>query len=266
MKRPIRQKIVIIGCGSVAWHLAKHLNNLKKYQIFVYNHKSNPLLNEFKSVLKCRTETTLDHIITDATYYFVCVTDKFITETAKKISVRNPNALLVHTSGSMKLKELGKRIHDTGVFYPLQTFSKHVDVDWSRVPVIIESANPRSKILEQFATQFTKTVVYLGYKERLKLHLCAVLVNNFTNALYVTAFDLIKENADRKNLDFDLLLPLIKQTTSKIEKVNPHAAQTGPARRKDEVVMNKHLAILSGKPELKKLYKQLSKLIVNQQY
>ena len=104
----------------------------------------------------------------------------------------------------------------------------------------------------------------MDYKERLKLHLAAVLVNNFTNTLYAAASALVDEKETGKE-SLTILLPLIKQTTRKLEKLSPLAAQTGPAKRKDEVVIKKHIGLLAEHPDLKKLYKQLSKLIVHQQ-
>ena len=266
MEKQAKKKIVIIGCGNVAWHLAKHLSSLKKFQISVYNHKENPLLKEFKTKLKCKTEVGLDAVDPNASVYFICVTDKYISKVSETVAIKNPNAVLVHTSGSTKIEELGRRIHNTGVFYPLQTFSKEATINWAKTPVIIESGNRDSEhSLLHLADLFSKTVISLEYKNRLKLHLAAVLVNNFTNALYVSAFDLINRDATSKDLSFDLLLPLIEQTTTKIKTLEPRAAQTGPAKRKDEEVMKKHLDLISKQSDLKKVYKQLSKLIVNQQ-
>ncbi|PBQ31142.1 hypothetical protein CNR22_04970 [Sphingobacteriaceae bacterium] len=266
MEKEAKQKVVIIGCGNVAWHIAKHLQSLKKFSISVYNHQENPLLTEFKTKLKCKIGESLQYIDSDASMYFICVTDKYISKVASKLTVKNPNAVLVHTSGSAKLQELGGRIHSTGVFYPLQTFSRDARIDWKNVPIIVESENRDSEhTLLHFADLFSKTVISLDYKNRLKLHLAAVLVNNFTNALYVSAFDLINRDSTSKDLNFEVLLPLIEQTTQKIRTLEPRAAQTGPAKRKDESVMNKHLDLISKQNDLKKIYKQISKLIAKQQ-
>lgn len=266
MEKEAKQKIVILGCGNVAWHIAKHLQSLKKFQVFVYNHKENPLLNEFKTKLKCKVEVGLDLVIPDASVYLVCVTDKYISKVSDKIVIKNPNAVLLHTSGSAKLQDLGNRIHNAGVFYPLQTFSKDAEIEWSKIPVIVESQNRDSEhSILHFADFFSNTVISLDYKNRLKLHLAAVLVNNFTNALYVSAFDLINRDSTSKDLNFDILIPLIEQTTKKIKMLEPRAAQTGPAKRRDESVMEKHLDLISKQNDLRKIYKQLSKLIVKQQ-
>jgi predicted short-subunit dehydrogenase-like oxidoreductase (DUF2520 family) len=47
--------------------------------------------------------------------------------------------------------------------------------------------------------------------------------------------------------------------------MDPAAAQTGPAKRGDHNVIEKHLEVLGKKNELRKVYKQLTKLIEKQQ-
>ncbi len=258
MQKQARHKIVIIGCGNVAWHLAKQVSSLKKYELFVYNHQPNNLLNDFKKKLKCNTAANLNKIITDAEFYFICVGDRFISSASKKI--KSTNGIVIHTSGSLKIDELGGH-KNAAVFYPLQTFSKQDEINWKVTPIIIEAKNTVVKdTLTNFAKQFSNNVNTLNYKSRLTLHLAAVLVNNFTNALYVAANDLISENKKSK-----LLLSLIKQTVLKLDKLDARAAQTGPAKRKDETVMKKHLKLLSGDSDLKKIYKQMSNLIIKQQ-
>ncbi|MEI8136253.1 MAG: DUF2520 domain-containing protein, partial [Bacteroidota bacterium] len=224
MQKSLKHKIVIIGCGNVAWHIAKHFSQLKKFDIEVYNHKVNKLLNDFKTKLKCSIKPNFDKINLDADYYFICVTDKFISATAKKIKIQNKNALLIHTSGSAKLSELGN-LQNAAVFYPLQSFSKNDEVNWKETPIIIEAKNEElKKQILVLTNYFSKNIYSLNYKERLKLHLAAVLVNNFTNALFVVASNLItKESASK---DIKILLPLIKQTVSKIVKMNPLESQT----------------------------------------
>ncbi|MBL7919474.1 MAG: DUF2520 domain-containing protein [Bacteroidia bacterium] len=258
MQKQARHKIVIMGCGNVAWHLAKQISSLKKYELFVYNHQPNNMLNDFKTNLNCNVASNLNKIINDAEFYFICVGDKFISTVAKKIKITK--GIVIHTSGSLKINELGGH-KNAAVFYPLQTFSKQDKINWEETPIIIEAKNAVVKNkLNTFAKQFSNDVNFLNYNARLKLHLAAVLVNNFTNALYVAANDLISENKKSK-----LLLPLIKQTGLKLNNLDARAAQTGPAKRKDETVMKKHLKLLSGNDDLKKIYKQMSNLIIKQQ-
>jgi predicted short-subunit dehydrogenase-like oxidoreductase (DUF2520 family) len=69
----------------------------------------------------------------------------------------------------------------------------------------------------------------------------------------------------KKDLNIELLLPLIKQGTRKLRSMSPKAAQTGPAKRGDTAVMQKHLELLKNNKELKQVYRLLSDLIAKQQ-
>ncbi len=266
MQKSQKQKIVIVGCGNLAWHLAKQLSGLKKFDLFVYNHKENKLLNDFKTKFTCVIKTDLKNIVQDADYYFICVSDKSITSVSKKLKPNNSNALVMHTSGSKSISELGKGIKNKAVLYPLQTFSKSDSINWAEVPIAVEanSSNNLQRI-KKLAALFSINVLSINSNERLKLHLSAVFVNNFTNALYNAADNFIATNINNKAVNFNILLPIIKQSANKLNTLSPAKAQTGPAKRNDTEVMKQHLKLLKNEKTLKKIYKQLSTLIVQQQ-
>lgn len=263
MKKTSEQKIVIIGCGNLAWHLAKKISASKNYKTFIYNHQPNKNLADFKK-LGCITNTSLTGIINDAAFYFICVADKYIASTSKKINPVNPNSIILHSSGSIGVKEIQHA--NSGVFYPLQTFSKEDEINWKEIPILIETSKKESlKRLYEMALVFSDKIITANSKERSKIHLAAVFVNNFTNALYTAADHLIESQIKTKTLNFQLLMPLIQQTALKLKRISPAAAQTGPAKRKDKVVMDEHLRLLKKENQLKKIYKQLSELISSQQ-
>jgi predicted short-subunit dehydrogenase-like oxidoreductase (DUF2520 family) len=265
MKSNVKPKIVIIGCGNLAWHLVKHLFSLKTFDLFVYNHQPNALLNKFKMKLNCFTGDSLSKIVSDADYYFVCVADKFVSSVSRHLKNISSSSVVVLTSGSVSLDDLHKNSINKGVFYPVQTFSVADDINWAEVPVIIEGNNVYSvKKVKEMGKLFSKKILQLKSAERLKLHLSAVLVNNFTNSLYVAADNFISNEIKNKEVNFKLLLPLIQQTTLKINKMSPVKAQTGPAKRKDGKVIKKHLRIIKNK-DLKKTYRRLTELILAQQ-
>lgn len=258
------QKIVIIGCGNLAWHLAKRLKTQGFDNIQVYNHRPNTKLLAFSKHLNCETFTSIERINSNADFYFICVEDKHIEQVAKRIHPTLKTSVVIHTSGSMPLDVLGKS-NQTAVLYPLQTFSLKSSVNWKNLPILIESKKAGTlKKVKQLAQQISETVVTTSYTHRLNLHLAAVLVNNFSNSLYVAANQFLLEKGNKK--DFNLLLPLIEQTTEKIKSMPPIEAQTGPARRNDKVVMKKHLEQLKENKDLKKLYIKLSSLIKKQQH
>jgi predicted short-subunit dehydrogenase-like oxidoreductase (DUF2520 family) len=257
----IRRKIIIIGCGNVAWHLAKQL--YKKFDLIIYNHKANTALEEFKTEFKAQTYSSLKKITPNAEAYFICVNDGSISSVIKNLSVPPVSNILI-CSGSYELASVKSKFKNLSVFYPLQTFSKADKIKWKDVMLIIDSVSPAAFLKAQsIGANFTKQIIQLNYQQRLKLHLAAVLVNNFTNALYVEADKII--HSVKRDLNITTLLPLIKQGTKKLKHMSPLAAQTGPAKRKDKEVIEKHLKILKGNKELEQLYTLLSDLIVKQQ-
>ena len=70
------------------------------------------------------------------------------------------------------------------------------------------------------------------------------------------SYDVLKE----QDIPFETLFPLIDETVSKIRSMAPADAQTGPAIRWDEKVMDKHVDMLTN-PMHKEIYQLLSKSI-----
>ncbi|MCE3228130.1 MAG: hypothetical protein K0S32_2681 [Bacteroidetes bacterium] len=260
MPKKAGQTIVIIGCGNLAWHLATHSISLKEFKVVVHNHQPNKLLSPFETI-GCEVHTSLNKITKEADFYFICVSDQFIARVSKRI--KTEKGIVIHTSGSKNISEL--QHENCAVFYPVQTFSKNDRVDWKKTPVLIEASGPKSlKKIKTIANLFSREVTSLDSEKRLRLHLSAVLVNNFTNAMYVAADDFLSKSKDKK-INFKLLKPLIRQTVTKLDRLSPLNAQTGPAKRNDKKVMKLHSELLSKDKELQKLYKQLSHLIQSQQ-
>ena len=100
-------------------------------------------------------------------------------------------------------------------------------------------------------------VLQAGDDARLKLHVAAVLVSNFTNHLYKLAEDYCK----KEGIDFKELIPLIEETATRVREISPQKAQTGPALRNDEETIQKHLELLSSHPQLKKVYEFMTESI-----
>ena len=80
-------------------------------------------------------------------------------------------------------------------------------------------------------------------------------MNNFTNHLAFQSKAII----DKEELNWDYLLPLLKETTTKLLALDPYDAQTGPARRNDQTVIEAHAEMMEGIQ--KEIYLLLSKSI-----
>jgi predicted short-subunit dehydrogenase-like oxidoreductase (DUF2520 family) len=167
------------------------------------------------------------------------------------------NILLCHTAGSVPLS-IWKDRKRVGVFYPLQTLSADKEVNFSEIPLCLESKMEEDmQTLQVLAKKISTDVRILNSEQRMHAHLAAVFVSNFVNYMYTVASKLMKE----QDLNFDILHPLIAETAHKIKHLSPEDAQTGPARRNDRAVMEKHLTLLKYKPELKELYSFISQSI-----
>ena len=114
-------------------------------------------------------------------------------------------------------------------------------------------------VFEGYAQRFGvlyQNVRFMSSEKRRSLHLAAVFACNFTNHIYTLSYKLL----ENESIPADVLLPLIDETVSKIHSMPPAAAQTGPAIRYDENVINKHLAMLDD-PDMQAIYRLLSQSI-----
>jgi predicted short-subunit dehydrogenase-like oxidoreductase (DUF2520 family) len=171
----------------------------------------------------------------------------------------NRETLVVHTAGSFGLDIFPSHFQRTGVLYPLQTFSKNRKLDFHGLPFLLETSdNDSSEVLKSMCDAIHGKAYFVNTQQRTMLHLAAVFVCNFTNHLLTTG----KEVAQRAGFSFDILAPLINETISKAMDSGPENSQTGPAVRHDTNTIEKHLELLSFSPELQRIYKEMTRSII----
>ncbi len=257
-------KVLVIGSGNIAWHIVSHLSFFKRFDITVYNRTSTPHLKQLHKEFKVSVITDWKNVSKETDLFFICTSDSAIKTIADKIRKSKVKGFVIHTSGTAPLKEIASASKNTGVFYPLQTFSFGQSVFWPEVPVFVEGNDTRSlNFMLSFAKLFSESVVKLNSEQRLKLHLAAVIAGNFSNAMYAAANTFTEKELGKDF--FKYLIPLIVKTAKKTRSVSPANAQTGPAARGDKKTQKQHLVLLKKYPDLKKIYKSLSKLIEKQQ-
>ena len=131
------------------------------------------------------------------------------------------------------------------------------------IPILIEASNEKfEKKLEALAYTISQNVSTCSSENRKKLHFAAVIVNNFTNHLYSKAEQFCSE----AGINFDLLKPLISETANKVHKEPAYSVQTGPAKRKDNKIIQGHLDMLSENKDLYNLYQLITDQITNTTY
>lgn len=211
--------VAIVGLGNIGSHLYRAFSQAQDVQVTQYNSRGTLEIKE-----------SFDLVI-------IAVSDAAITHVSSQIS----NALVVHTSGGTEislLQNLGRK----GVFYPLQTFTKGKEVDFTKIPICIEAENMEDlELLRKLGATISNTVIEIDSDQRKHIHVAAVFVNNFVNHMYVMANDICKEH----EVPFEILMPLIQETAEKITQLSPREAQTGPAKRNDQKTIQKHLDLLN---------------------
>ena len=251
-----QDKIILIGAGNVAHHLAGALLKAGENLCQIY---SRTLDSARQLGMKTGISYTaeVNEVYPDGDIYIFCVSDDALLSVFKSLRI-NEEALILHTSGSVPLDIFKPYRQNYGVLYPLQTFSKTRNLDFGEIPLCIEAPDKEVlKTIGQIADKLSSKVYEISSEKRKKLHLAAVLANNFTNHLYHMAGKLL----EKEDLDFNLLRPLIFETAHKVMQMIPENAQTGPARRGDTNILNLHKSMLKDNRDIQTLYVLLSQSI-----
>ncbi len=249
--------IVLLGSGHVATQLGRSFKMAGQDILQVWS-RDKENAEELASSLASESITDISEMVLSADLYIIAVKDDAIKDIITSLTLQDQ--LIVHTSGSTGLDILDGVSTRTGVFYPLQTFSKKKAVDFRQIPIAIEGNTPEvTEIIRSIADRLSEKVIVLHSMQRRTLHVAAVFACNFTNHLYALAQEILKG----QDLDFDLLRPLIAETALKIQTNDPTSVQTGPASRHDNNTIKTHLELLQSNPDLQELYSKLSQSIVN---
>ena len=201
-------------------------------------------------------QSPITNLLPTADVYIYTVVDRVLAEVASKVDA--PRALHIHTSGTMPLDVFGADKPHAGVMYFFQTFSREALIDdWSGIPCFIEGrAIDDVAAIYSLAQCLTSRIYEANQHDRERLHVAGVFANNYTNLMYRIAAEVLSDT----QIPFQALLPLIDQTAAKVHTIKPADAQTGPAQRGDEAVIEHHLEILSTTPYAE-VYQALAALI-----
>ncbi|HAH54976.1 MAG TPA: DUF2520 domain-containing protein [Flavobacterium sp.] len=246
-------KVVLIGSGNVANHLIEAFAKsatVEVIQVFARQKESVTAQFDFNQIIDNFND------LKEADLYIIAVTDDAIAKVSAQIPFKN--GLVAHTSGSVSINSLDDK-NRKGIFYPLQTFTKNKAIDFSQIPICIESENETDfELLKNVAQSISANVHKINSQQRKALHVSAVFVNNFVNYLYQIGNEICTEN----NVSFDILKPLILETANKVMSLSPKEAQTGPAKRNDSQTIKAHLDFLSNEDHTT-IYKILTQSIQN---
>jgi len=198
---------------------------------------------------------TLAELPPNAEVCIISVKDSALQEVISQVACRTVSPVFLHTAGSMPMTVFEGHARRYGVFYPMQTFSKERQVDFSSIPTFIEASDAATlELVHTLASSITQRVYELSTEDRKYLHLSAVFACNFANHCYAMSAELLEKHG----LPFDVMLPLIDETATKVHTLHPLDAQTGPAVRYDENVIRMQAQLLADDSAMQDLYERLS--------
>ena len=247
---------VLIGAGNLATNLGYALQQTGYICKQIYSRTESSAW-ELSRHLKCPYTTDLKSL-ENAELYIFAVKDSVLKTLIKNLDSANKDALFIHTAGSMSMDVFKGYVPYYGVLYPLQTFSKQRILSFENIPCFIEGNTAYAEsILQDLAMALSHQIYKMTSERRRYLHLAAVFACNFVNHCYACAERLLED----VQIPFDVLLPLIDEASQKVHKMSPRQAQTGPAVRYDENILNSQRDLLDNNEELKNLYDIISRNI-----
>lgn len=247
--------VVIVGSGNVATIMAKVIHKAGHDIVQILGRNENHA-KELAKIYSCEWGSFKSTPYANADIYILAISDNSLSHLDVYPSLGK--RIVVHTAGSVSKEVLKELSENYGVIYPLQSLTKHSEDIYS-LPLMIDGNSETVKdVVESFAKTLSPNVSYASDPERLKYHIAAVLVNNFTNHL----FEMAEDFCEKEHIEFKKLLPLINETFVRIKTKSPKDVQTGPALREDIYTMGRHLQLLTAHSDIKYLYLKLSESIL----
>lgn len=248
-------RIVIIGAGNVATHLAPALDKTGHVTQVMSRHidHAQAITDTLQNAQAIDDLRLIDR---NADLYVVSIKDDAIAPLMQQIG--HADGLWVHTSGSVPASVFINHADKYGVLYPLQTFSRETPVKVNEIPFFVEGSTAVvENSIKDVALSLSPNVYHADSDLRKQLHVAAVFASNFTCHLWALADEILQD----ANLPFSVLMPLIQASVDKIKRMPAADGLTGPARRGDRGIIEAHLNMLSG--DKADIYRLLSESILH---
>lgn len=248
--------ITLIGSGNVATHLAKAFYSAG-YQILQIWSREYDHAEALANQVFAEPIDKLSLLYPTADAYIIAIADDALFDIALDLKLRE--SLVLHTAGSVSLKVLQPISRKHGVLWSPQTFISNVEMNYNELPFCIEGSTPEVEAkIRELIEPVSKHIYSINTQQRQWLHLAAVMVNNFGNAINALAQDLLNE----QNIPFEILHPLVTLTADKIKHgCSLWQQQTGPARRQDQKSIDNQRRLIADNDQLLKLYDLLTEMI-----
>ena len=249
--------IVLIGSGNTATVLGRKSLAAGHRIVQIYSRNVHHA-NQLSTRLGTSSTSYISSIEKRTDLIIVAIKDEAVSEFLKDLG--EVKCLITHTAGAIPMSEargLNNKLY--GVLYPLQSLRKEMEIV-PPISMMVDGNNQESKkLIREFAGSIAEIVIEADDETRLKYHLAATVVNNFTNHLFILAESFCK----KENISFAVLQPLMEETILRLRNNSPRSFQTGPAIRDDKITLEKHRQLLVTYPALLEFYEMFTKDIQN---
>lgn len=256
-RQPQNESFVLIGAGAVGSALAISLQVSGFRPVQIINRTIQKALGLSKILGHIPYSDNLSSP-EEADFYIIATQDDNIPKVISELNgLRKP---VFHTSGSTPMSVFDTSFLKYGVLYPLQTFTFGREINMKQVPVLLEASDEETlAFLKKIANAISEKLYFFTSDQRMRAHISAVLTANFTNHLFVLGKTYLRQN----HLPEEILEELTKETLSKIVDQGAEISQTGPAKRGDKRILEKHIQFLGGDKNMQDLYIFVSNSIIN---
>lgn len=247
--------IVILGTGNVATVFCR-LIAASSHRVVQIVGRNEQKVKELANRFGASGAHTRSSRYADADLIVAALSDDILYGIDQFAALRD--RFVVHTAGSVPMNVLSGITERYGVLYPLQTLSGQTS-HLPQIPLFIDgNSTITTKIIQSLANDLSHTVQTASDSQRLGYHIAAVFVSNFSNHMFALAEKYCRE----EGLNYQALMPLLREVVHRTAGHSAFDTQTGPAVRNDTSTMQKHLEALQNYPMLQKMYEVVSKSIL----
>lgn len=247
---------LLIGSGNIAWFLAQELSAGGHTCSGIYaRNKSEG--HRLAATYNVPFYESLSDLYDGPDACFLAVPDNAIAEVCSQLSFNS--TVLIHTAGSADISLLNSAAKLYGVLWPVYSIRKENLPQHGQVPLVWEANNRlAARIIRILATTMSTIERELDGTQRKKLHLAAVMSNNFCNHLIALATSICRE----AGVPLSMLLPILQQTFAPEQMSYAASLQTGPAVRRDTATIEEHMALLALHPQWQEVYRAVTASIM----
>jgi predicted short-subunit dehydrogenase-like oxidoreductase (DUF2520 family) len=246
--------IILIGSGNTATVLGRKSVSAGHRIVQVYS-RNRDHAKRLALLLNSESISTTSAISKKADLMIITLSDDAILPFQQSIGdIKTP---VVHTGAAIPLESIKNPGDMYGVLWPLQSLRKEIEVI-PPLTLLVDANKPEAlELFMSFAHTIAEIVLEADDETRLKYHLAATLVNNFTNYLFAQAENFCK----KENISFQVLQPLMEETVMRMRNFSPSETQTGAAIRNDLQTLDKHRKIIENHPDLIGFYELFTREI-----